>query len=299
MPTISDDIKYQLDLDNSLTDVTLVGSDGGRVPALKTILALRSPVFRKMFFGNFWENGADCDAVTLDYSAEVLRAVVEYCYTDDTALQREIIHVRPSTDATAVLAVQTRGAAKYFDLPELGEGLTKSLESCSWQADFAIFQEVMVREGTGGDIWCACAERIGLAQRRHLLMPKTPENAGICGCSFPVVEALYRSDYFLLSSASAIKGLRLWNAEPGPATEDEQERLKMLVGDIDLFTNLEFECLVEIEPCQLFSAERLHEALVHAWKKKINDKAKKRAIENGKRKLHDLILGVSKKNKVN
>ena len=71
------DFVRELDDDDSvIKDVTLKGSDGGRVSATKAVLSIRSPVFRRMFYGDFQESSNDCDSVELNYPAPVLRADV-------------------------------------------------------------------------------------------------------------------------------------------------------------------------------------------------------------------------------
>ena len=86
--TLALDLLSALEDDESdgFKDVTLIGSDGGRVSATKAVLAIRSPVFRKMFFGEFREASAKCDSVQMNYSAVVLNIVVKYCYTDEIDL---------------------------------------------------------------------------------------------------------------------------------------------------------------------------------------------------------------------
>eukprot|EP00581_Thalassiosira_minuscula_P007022 CAMPEP_0183709006 /NCGR_PEP_ID=MMETSP0737-20130205/5152_1 /TAXON_ID=385413 /ORGANISM="Thalassiosira miniscula, Strain CCMP1093" /LENGTH=372 /DNA_ID=CAMNT_0025936997 /DNA_START=57 /DNA_END=1172 /DNA_ORIENTATION=+ len=67
-----------------MTDLHLVGSDGSKIPAFRTILACQSSVLRKMLFGDFAESKSDI--VKLGYCGDALRALVEFCITDDVAL---------------------------------------------------------------------------------------------------------------------------------------------------------------------------------------------------------------------
>ena len=72
------------------TYIGTVHSEEG-VPAIKSILAARSPVFRRMLYGDFREtkqqqcssdNEENVLRVTLNYSESVLRLLVEFCFTD-------------------------------------------------------------------------------------------------------------------------------------------------------------------------------------------------------------------------
>ena len=63
-----------------LCDVTLVGSDGGRVPAIRVYLSARSDVLQHLLVGQFKE--ASEEEVHMDYPAAVLKALVHFCCTD-------------------------------------------------------------------------------------------------------------------------------------------------------------------------------------------------------------------------
>eukprot|EP00562_Extubocellulus_spinifer_P008705 CAMPEP_0178507160 /NCGR_PEP_ID=MMETSP0696-20121128/20072_1 /TAXON_ID=265572 /ORGANISM="Extubocellulus spinifer, Strain CCMP396" /LENGTH=462 /DNA_ID=CAMNT_0020136631 /DNA_START=35 /DNA_END=1423 /DNA_ORIENTATION=- len=75
------DLLSRLRNDPHLCDVTLVGSDGGRVQATRAILVMRSRVFERMLMGDFKEGG--CDEIEMAYSSVVVGYVVEYCYSDE------------------------------------------------------------------------------------------------------------------------------------------------------------------------------------------------------------------------
>ena len=78
------DLRFAL-LDDELCDVTLRGSDGETVPAIRSILAARSPVFRRMLYGPFREGkrGDGGHVVDLGFDSNVVRLVVEFCCTAD------------------------------------------------------------------------------------------------------------------------------------------------------------------------------------------------------------------------
>ena len=64
-----------------LCDVTLVGSDGGRVPAIRIYLSARSEMLQSLLVGQFRE--ASEEEVRMDYPAAVLKAIVHFCCTDE------------------------------------------------------------------------------------------------------------------------------------------------------------------------------------------------------------------------
>ncbi|KAL3788824.1 hypothetical protein ACHAWO_008149 [Cyclotella atomus] len=93
VPTINNDLASTYSEDEGY-----IGTLAEEVPAIKAILAARSPVFRRMLYGDFRERnrnnnisgssrGEDNDdddvlRVKLDYGGHVLRLLVEFCFTD-------------------------------------------------------------------------------------------------------------------------------------------------------------------------------------------------------------------------
>ena len=134
---------YRADPDG-LCDVTLIGSDDGRVPAIRALLSCRSKMFMTMLLGGFSERQAD--EVPTPYPSDVLKCLVEYCLSDKVEEFHELIHgkekesgnggtaaasidanKKAKTDATAVELLQRRlstlrtmvgtiAAADYFEL---------------------------------------------------------------------------------------------------------------------------------------------------------------------------------------
>jgi hypothetical protein len=120
--------------DETLHDITLLASDGEQVPANRTILAIRSTVFRKMLFGNFQE--ATKDNINVDYPGTVVKAVVEYIHTNDAEQLVELdVAKRNGKDITddCLEDFQTlltlTAAAAYYGLPKLCHGVQKCLSS--------------------------------------------------------------------------------------------------------------------------------------------------------------------------
>lgn len=125
--------------DDEISDVTLIGSDGVAVPAVRAVLASRSKVFRRMFYGSF----AECDSSEVrleEFSGDVVRAVVQYCFTDVVAVSGGGGRVRTGAggggcdnddddqfgshddddeEGGVRTLVRVSGAGHYFDIPRL------------------------------------------------------------------------------------------------------------------------------------------------------------------------------------
>jgi BTB/POZ domain len=110
--------------DDKFHDITLQGNDGVQVPANRTILGLRSPVFQKMLFGNFQE--ATKKIVSVDYPGTVVKAIVEYIYTNQAEKLVKLVEAKikdKEIPAACQEEFQTlltlAAAAAYYILPKL------------------------------------------------------------------------------------------------------------------------------------------------------------------------------------
>lgn len=107
--------------DEELCDVRLQGLSGdGEVPAIKAILAYRSQVFRRMFFGEFSERSKA--QVKLGYDLTTLRALVEFCFTNDITVLHKL---KKGVLARAYLRLAA--AAHYFDILDLEDKVCQNL----------------------------------------------------------------------------------------------------------------------------------------------------------------------------
>jgi hypothetical protein len=120
--------------DNAFHDITLLACDGMQVPANRTILGLRSPVFRKMLFGNFPE--ATQSIVNVDYPGTVVKAIVQYIHTDKVELLFELDESKCKGDETPEvhheefqMLVTLIAAAAYYGLPKFCQGAQLHLSS--------------------------------------------------------------------------------------------------------------------------------------------------------------------------
>eukprot|EP00562_Extubocellulus_spinifer_P013267 CAMPEP_0178553758 /NCGR_PEP_ID=MMETSP0697-20121206/7981_1 /TAXON_ID=265572 /ORGANISM="Extubocellulus spinifer, Strain CCMP396" /LENGTH=426 /DNA_ID=CAMNT_0020186683 /DNA_START=60 /DNA_END=1340 /DNA_ORIENTATION=- len=101
--------------DADACDITLVGSDGGTVPAFRTILALRSKVFGRMLLGDFKEGRSD--EIRLEYHSTILKDVVEYCCSDGIARFDAYFKsdtTKPEEDIATLRDMVTVAAASHF-----------------------------------------------------------------------------------------------------------------------------------------------------------------------------------------
>lgn len=84
--------------ESPLADVTLQTADGVNLPVNKTLLAIRSPYFRNLFYSRFAEAGATHVSVPL--CADPLRHVFQFVYTADCQLIHEALSCLPSPPTT-------------------------------------------------------------------------------------------------------------------------------------------------------------------------------------------------------
>lgn len=126
--TAADDIA-NLFGDTEVCDVTLQGSDGGTIFAVKAILAARSTIFRHRFFGpksnkDLSIPGEKHVVKFQHWDCRILHMVVEYCYTDTCT----IMNVKPNDDVARIIS-QLRVASKAFKLP----GLLHKIKQWAWK----------------------------------------------------------------------------------------------------------------------------------------------------------------------
>ena len=123
--------------DTSYTDVHLQGNDGQpAIPAHRTILAARSAVFRALLFGQFVESSSS--VVPIGFHSDVLKAIVEYCYTDNWQYSSEAQFddtnefteaVITQRDAAITKILKLLMAADFFGFPKLAKKIRNSVIS--------------------------------------------------------------------------------------------------------------------------------------------------------------------------
>lgn len=259
--TITEDLQEAMNSED-LQDVRLVGSDGSSVGASKFVLAARSGVFRRMFFGSFQESSST--EVTMDqYPTVVLEVLVRYCYTD--VLELDLVtsdDTSIASDHEAVLLWQTREAANYFELfsahntltNELGESVLKDENDMGCMC--ALLQAMLSGGGKDEPFWQICLDVVSSYPRACLLPTNTELTKGIQACSLELMEILMELPSLDVSVAT--KALKLWHN----CHSDESifKRVKQLSTQIPL-EKMDLVELAELEPCDLFPVLRCYEAL--------------------------------------
>ena len=98
-------------LNESLSDVVFI-IDGQRLPANKTLLIIRSRVFRAMFSGNFSDSNSP-EIVIKDTTFDALKTLIRFVYTDELVFKDQndwphISDVYQLSDRYELLRLQQR-----------------------------------------------------------------------------------------------------------------------------------------------------------------------------------------------
>jgi len=121
------DMLKGLMLDDRLSDVMLRGCDGVQVPANRCILAARSPAFRSLLCSDEVSE-ASSSVIEVGFEGWVLKAVVEFVYTDKVPCLFEDRLLPPREKAKKICALAVASACLGL------EGLTKHIEEGSKRA---------------------------------------------------------------------------------------------------------------------------------------------------------------------
>mmetsp|Transcript_45813 Transcript_45813/g.96140 ORF Transcript_45813/g.96140 Transcript_45813/m.96140 type:complete len:391 (-) Transcript_45813:147-1319(-) len=109
--TLSANLMACLDQED-MVDLHLLASDGSKIPAFRNILACQSSVLRTMLYGDFEESKSD--EVKLGYDGDALRALVEFCITDDVLLFNGRMDENAARDIVQLIA-----CAHFLNMPHL------------------------------------------------------------------------------------------------------------------------------------------------------------------------------------
>lgn len=102
---------------SDFSDVEIEAADGTKLSAHRSILGSRSPVFKQLLLGQFSE--AQAPIVSLGFEGNILKSVLEYCYTDEFSgfICQET--GKDSEESIIQMAMDVASAADYFALPKL------------------------------------------------------------------------------------------------------------------------------------------------------------------------------------
>ena len=208
--TLVSDLHSHLN-DDDISDVGLIGTDGRRVVAIRSLLAMRSRFFKRLFFGRFKES--QLEDVPLGYSSLVLKAVVEYCYTDEIKTAFENL----SFEETARSMVGLVAAGNYF---ELGGLMQRSYRlTCLMMDEYPALACAVLDESVSGEN-CHTEElsrvALGIIRLRteSALLPPTTYGLGVQSLGTVAMERVMADHQIRANELVLFKCLHRW-AEPG------------------------------------------------------------------------------------
>jgi BTB/POZ domain len=224
--------------DDAFHDVTLQGSDGVQVPANRTILALRSPVFRKMLFGNFQE--ATKDIVDVDFPGPVVKAVVEYIHTDDAKLLVKLDEtkskgkkIQDDCQVEFQMLLALTAAAAYYGLPKLCHVVQKCLSIYLNAFPFLAFALLEACSQEGPAI-AAELKKKALLEIQKLLADKDLDAKILKSLSLYAIKFILIEGKPFLCDQNRFLLVDLWH-QAGSTDQDRCSGAKMLVNEnVDL-----------------------------------------------------------------
>jgi len=254
------DLRDAMD-DEAFMDITLVGTDNAEVPCTKFVLATRSPIFKKMFFGGFQEQQSD--RAYLDYPSVILKILVKYCYSDEVDLDF-ILEAECLTDQEAISLVQLRDAARYFELNDVANHIEREIGEAVFQNKetgcvCAILSELMNRIDDEGPFWDMFLQLV-IHKPEECLIPNGPSetNQGAMVCHPRLLSKLLDK---VADKYVVVRCLQKW-FEDGCMEEESNADLLQVSKNIDL-KELSPCQLSSIKPSPLFPMARIYEAFVH------------------------------------
>ena len=264
-PVLKDVDEELQDDEKDIKDLTIVGSDGGSVRVSKTILAAQSPVFHRMFFGNFRESRKDCNTLELIYTTSTLQEMADFCYTGKTPSARVV-------DERSVSAlVDLLDAVNYFGMMSIYEVISSPVE---WKLEFifVLLQQLLDRGLSGEKLWDWSILKL---KNEHLFWVSEVEGEEppFGKISFLLLEAIFNcfknikttNDLGLLFAPFLASALKIWSDKNEELiTEEEQARLQSFVDEIGILR------LSDVVPAQYFWDENGNSYSISAkvsWKK--------------------------------
>ncbi|CAB9503584.1 expressed unknown protein [Seminavis robusta] len=232
---------FALLADEEYCDVSLQGTDGGKIRANRMALSVRSPYFKTMFKkGAFKE--ADKDVVPIGFSSFVLKAIVEYVHTDTASILAEIVVIDNGAVSSSKISAEVMEkfqallslteAAIYVDLPNLWEKAQNCLESLL-RAYPCFGISILAASKHGGPV--ISGELKNQACRSIGLSKSGAFNEDVLGgINGSLLAAILRDDGVTLGDGVRFKLIVGWSkSEPsilgGGTKEDRQKAAKNLV----------------------------------------------------------------------
>mmetsp|Transcript_5265 Transcript_5265/g.14937 ORF Transcript_5265/g.14937 Transcript_5265/m.14937 type:complete len:447 (-) Transcript_5265:3930-5270(-) len=252
---LSRDLLKGLQDPDKFCDITLVGSDEGRVPAIRSILAMRSPVLERMLLGSFQE--AQSEEIRLDFSSRVLRSVVEWCVSDTVesfvefqAMQKGSVEDEDGLTsfsreqekeiiATLQTLVEVAACAHYLELKSLQDWLEVMLENMILREYFAFALTVWdsaLKYGAGIDTICAFALEIVRQYHRACLGLERDTHGGFLrALSEEGLQALVKDATLAPYALDLFDAVEKWSkAGDRLGREARMEAARVCASEIDL-----------------------------------------------------------------
>jgi hypothetical protein len=203
-------------MDEELSDLLLVGTDGVAVRSNRCMLASRSKVFRGMLYGDFSE--ASSSSVSIGYKGVVLQAVVEYIYTDKCDIFNEC---NVELARTVVSLVH---AANYFDLPRLSQK-AKDM-ACFMMREQPSLACVLLNENISvGDVTTGIEEYARQTIRSN---PSTllDQSTAISSLSPVLIETIIQDKNISANEFTLFRILEAWANATDDSSDDEMSNSK-------------------------------------------------------------------------
>lgn len=120
---------------SSLADVFLITYDGVRIPAVRALLRFNSPYFDKLLASDFKEK--HLSEIPVSISETMLREVLEFIYTDDCSIIRQVRRHNRHTDLDCGLVTAVFKLADVGDYVALERLVKRCKEAMQMMMDVA------------------------------------------------------------------------------------------------------------------------------------------------------------------
>jgi hypothetical protein len=242
--------------ENNFRSVALVSTDGGGVEqASKVALSVRSPYFR----GRLYEEEGGGGIPTLGpykFTTPVLQAIVDFCHTNQVNfewLQKDNLsangngNVTFASDSNVVEMVRVLNAALHFELSKLyvdiSDSVIDSLDQFRSNHIIVLMQELMLGElGAWHALLLECFKKI-------------KEDCPDAYCFLDAFGNIKNK----MPSWNQVMLLKPLYGLYSSATDEEKSKLKKLADEVKL-ESIDVAELEKLDPCPLFSADRLRGA---------------------------------------
>ena len=230
--------------DEELSDVSLCGTDGKSVFAIRSILAMRSRFFKRLFFGQFRER--NMAQVSLGYSSLVLKAVVEYCYTDEIKTTFENL----SFEETARSMVGLVTAGNYFELRGLMSRAYRL--TCLMMDEYPALACAVLDEASSGGLQASELSRVALGiirlRTESALLPPDTYGLGVQSLSASAMERILADEDIQANELALFYCLKKW-AEQVPCSNRDLEERRITARE--LASHIDFSKILPSDLCTI------------------------------------------------